>query len=79
MRRFLARESFEARTPPPVTLFEQCHKIVVRPEVPFAFGGTLSEDVDLVLSVGLDTHNFGRLFSGTRLGWWSRASPCRCA
>ncbi len=68
VRRFLARESFEARTPPAVTVFEQCHKVVVRPEVPFAFGGTLSEDVDLVLSVGLDTHNFGMLFAGTQVG-----------
>ncbi len=68
VRRFLARESFEARTPPAVTLFEQCYRVVVRPEVPFAFGGVLSEELDLVVHTGLDHYNFGMLLAGTELG-----------
>jgi hypothetical protein len=44
------------------------HRVVVRSEVPFAFGGVLTEDLDLVLHPGLDGYNFGMLLAGTELG-----------
>ena len=52
----------------PERVFAMHHRVTVRPEVPFAFGGTLSDEVDLVLTPGLETENFGMLFAGTRLG-----------
>ena len=71
-RRFLSLPMFDDDAMhQPVTmgrLFEMRHRIVVRPEVPFAFGGALTDDLDLVLHPGLDRHNFGMLLAGTELG-----------
>jgi hypothetical protein len=44
------------------------HRVEVRPEVPFAVGGTLSEDLELVLTPEMDGHNFGMLLAGTEIG-----------
>jgi hypothetical protein len=52
----------------PPFIYEMGHRVSVRPEVAFAFGGVLSDDVDLVLMPGLDTTNFGLLPAGTVLG-----------
>ncbi len=50
------------------SVFEMRHRTIVRPEVPFAFGGALTDDLDLVLHPGLDGYNFGMLLAGTELG-----------
>ena len=68
LRRFLRIPSFDDSMPGPHRVFEMQHRIVVRPEVKFAFGGVLTEDLDMVLHPGLDTHNFGMLLAGTELG-----------
>lgn len=68
LRRFLAITSLEDGAIGPRRIFEMEHRVVVRPEVPFAFGGVLTEDLDMVLHPGLDHHNFGMLLAGTELG-----------
>ena len=68
LRRFLRLDSVEEDYPGPRRIFEMQHKVVVRPEVPFAFGGVLTEELDLVLHPGLDTYNFGMLLAGTEVG-----------
>jgi hypothetical protein len=52
----------------PEVLFEILHRVTVRQEVSFAFGGALSDDMDLVLHPGMDAANFGMLLAGTELG-----------
>lgn len=54
--------------PGPHALFEVLHRVTVRPEVSVAFGGALSDEVDLVPHPGLDAANFGMLLTGTELG-----------
>ncbi len=72
LRRFLSMAEIggSAFGPPPRPrrVFEMMHRVVVRPEVPFAFGGALTEDLDLVLAIGLDGHNFGMMLAGTEVG-----------
>lgn len=68
VRRFLAMRAPGEPVPGPRRVFEMQHRVTVRPEVPFAFGGTLSEDLDLILLPGLDRHNFGMLLAGSELG-----------
>lgn len=70
LRRFLAAPTFEVdgRVRGPNDLYEVRFTVNVRPEVPFAFGGPLTDDVDLVLRPGLDAHNFGMLLAGTVIG-----------
>ncbi len=72
LRRFLDRRDLGEPTPAPRRVFEMQHRVVVRPEVPFAFGGALSEELDLVLAPGMDGHNFGMVLAGTEIG---RAHP----
>jgi hypothetical protein len=64
--RLLAATDFSSGKPD--RLFEMRGRVVVRPEVPFAFGGQLSDDIELVLHPGLDGANFGMLLAGTELG-----------
>jgi hypothetical protein len=52
----------------PARTYEMLARVEVRPEVAFAFGGALTEDLDLVLEPGLDSSNYGMLFAGTVLG-----------
>jgi hypothetical protein len=71
--RFLAAPSTDdgiadPARPHPRRVYEVRHRVEVRPEVRFAFGAPLSEDLDLVLQPGLDGHNFGMLLAGTELG-----------
>jgi hypothetical protein len=68
--RFLAADLSGLRTSRarPPFIWEMNHRVTVRPEVAFAFGGALSDAVDLVLAPGLDTTNFGLLPAGTVLG-----------
>ncbi|MPZ73490.1 MAG: hypothetical protein GEU74_09700 [Nitriliruptorales bacterium] len=68
LRRFLRLASFEEAGAGPRRVFEMQHRIVVRPEVRFAFGGVLTEDLDLVLHPGMDHYNFGMVLAGTELG-----------
>lgn len=71
VRRFLAMPALDSLSEAQATprrLFEMRHRIEVRPEVPFAFGGQLTDDVEFVLHPGLDGHNFGMLLAGTELG-----------
>jgi hypothetical protein len=71
VRRFLAMDAIDGpadQHSQPRRLFEMRHRIEVRPEVPFAFGGQLTDDVEFVLHPGLDGHNFGMLLAGTELG-----------
>jgi succinylglutamate desuccinylase/aspartoacylase family protein len=67
--RFLAADLSDPDLPAhPKRVFEMRHRITVRPEVSFAFGGLLTEDLDLVLHPGLDVTNFGMLLAGTEVG-----------
>lgn len=66
--RFLASPLDGSGPRSPDRLFEMLSRVTVRSEVPFAFGGVLSDEVDLVLGPGLDTANFGMLLAGTELG-----------
>jgi hypothetical protein len=66
--RFLAADLSASEPARPGRLFELTVRVTVRPEVRFAFGGVLSDEVDLVLRPGLDTANFGMLLAGTELG-----------
>lgn len=68
VRRFLAMDDLDQPTRVPERVFEIEHRVVVRPEVPFAFGGVLNEDVELVLHPGLDGSNFGMILAGTEVG-----------
>ena len=68
LQRFLREPSFDPAVRMPGTTYELRSRITVRSEVPFAFGGVLSDEVELVLSPGLDGHNFGMLLAGTELG-----------
>lgn len=68
LQRFLTMATVEDVDPPQAEIFEMQHRIIVRPEVPFAFGGVLTEDLDLVLHPGMDRHNFGMMLAGTELG-----------
>jgi hypothetical protein len=67
--RFLSADLADPAAPVlPERLFEMRHRVLVRPEVSFVFGGVLTDDLDLVLTPGLDTANFGMLLAGTELG-----------
>ena len=68
LRRFLAMDSLEDIAVGARRVFEMEHRVIVRPEVPFAFGGVLDDELDLVLHPGLDHHNFGMMLAGTELG-----------
>lgn len=68
LRRFLNITSLEDSGSLTAHIYEMTHRVIVRPEVPFAFGGVLTEDLDLVLHPGLDHYNFGMLLAGTELG-----------
>jgi hypothetical protein len=59
---------FEGPLRAPSVMYEMRAKVEVRPEVAFAFGGVLSDELDLVLRPGLDGANFGMLLAGTELG-----------
>jgi hypothetical protein len=69
LRRFLAG-------PPPgdvaptcdLDLLGEMRKVTVRPEVRFAFGGELSEDVDFVVEQDADAYNFRRVPAGHLVG-----------
>jgi hypothetical protein len=52
----------------PERVYEIRARVIVRPEVAFAFGGALGDDLDLVLRPGLDSANFGVLLAGTEIG-----------
>jgi hypothetical protein len=66
--RYLEADDFERGTREPRETYVMRHRVEVRPEVPFAVGGTLSEDLELVLTPELDGHNFGMLLAGTEIG-----------
>lgn len=68
VERFLSADSFEGGAAEPSSVYAMQVQVTVRPEVPFAFGGTLDDDTDLVLRPGLDSHNFGMLLAGSELG-----------
>jgi hypothetical protein len=66
--RFLAAGELDRGERRPVYVYEMRCRVEVRPEVPFAVGGALTEDLDLVIRPGLDGHNFGMLLAGTDFG-----------
>lgn len=68
LERFLAADAPGAAAQRPGQLYEVRATVTVRPEVPFAFGGALTDAVDLVLAPGLDGANFGMLLAGAELG-----------
>jgi hypothetical protein len=49
-------------------LLGELRKVTVLPEVRFRFGGTLEDDLDLVLSADADVHNFVEVPAGHVLG-----------
>ncbi len=66
--RVLSRADFSTDPLVPDRMLEMRVRVEVRPEVPFAVGLALTEDIDFVLRPGLDGHNFGMLLAGTELG-----------
>ncbi len=68
VRRFLDPLDLDDLTAEPARVLEMQHRVTVRPEVPFAFGGALTEELDLVLFPGMDAHNFGMLLAGSEMG-----------
>jgi hypothetical protein len=72
VRRFLAAEGFAVASGRPPTrphcVVTMRHRVVVRPEVSFAFGGLLNDETDLVIVPGLDGCNFGMLLAGQTIG-----------
>lgn len=68
LERFLTEPVGESGRQVPEVTYEMRCRVTVRPEVPFAFGGALNDEVDLVLTPGLDGHNFGMLFASTEIG-----------
>ena len=66
--RFLAAPRFTGRPRVPSRMVDMTVRVEVRPEVPFAVGLALGDEIDFVLRPGLDAHNFGMLFAGTELG-----------
>ncbi|CAN5213845.1 hypothetical protein BH23ACT9_BH23ACT9_11700 [soil metagenome] len=66
IERFLAATGFGGDRP--AQMLEVRHRVEVRHEVVFRFGGELTDDLDLVIPRGLDGANFGRLDAGTVLG-----------
>lgn len=50
-------------------------RITVRPEIAMAVGGPVTDDVDLVLTPGLEAHNFGTLVADTELGRVPEGAP----
>lgn len=65
LRRFLDARHFDGR---PAQMLEVAHRVEVRPEVTFAFADDLPDDLDLVITPGLDDHNFDKMRAGTILG-----------
>ena len=70
--RFLATESFGPpaadNRPRPHRMLELLHRVTVRPEVEFSFGGTVDDGTDFVIVPGLDAYNFGHLPAGSPIG-----------
>jgi hypothetical protein len=66
--RFLAASLDGAQLTTPQQTYEIRYRVTVRPEVAFAFGGRMSDDLDLVLRPGLDGYNFGMILAGTVIG-----------
>jgi hypothetical protein len=61
IHRFLAAEGFAASHADdarPPRIVEMQHRVTVRPEVTFGFGGVVDEETDLVILPGLDGYNF---------------------
>jgi hypothetical protein len=52
----------------PSRVYEMLQRVEVRPEVAFTFGGRLTDELDLVLAIGLDGQNLGMLFAGSEVG-----------
>lgn len=67
LARFLAARP-GAPAPTPQAIYGLEATVHVRREVAFAFGGPLTDELDLVLVPGMDGHNFGSLEEGTVLG-----------
>ena len=67
LERFLTAEDL-TRGPVPKAIYELLVTVHVRREVGFAFGGPLTEDLDFVITPGLDGLNFGHMPAGTVLG-----------
>jgi hypothetical protein len=65
--RYLAA-SFDGPLETPDRVFEMRARVTVRPEVSFAVGGVLTDELDLVLAPGLDGANYGMLLAGTVIG-----------
>lgn len=69
VERFLGADLDDGVAPrQPERVYEVLATVTVRPEVPCAFGGVLTDEVDLVLHPGLDGANFGMLLAGSELG-----------
>ena len=72
IHRFLAAAGFAAADAGgslrPSRIVEMLHRVKVRPEVTFAFGGVIDEETDLVIVPGLDGYNFEVLPAGHTIG-----------
>jgi hypothetical protein len=71
IHRFLAADGFDASGDDddrPRRIVEMQHRVTVRPEVTFAFGGVVDEETDLVIVPGLDGYNFEVLPAGHTIG-----------
>jgi Succinylglutamate desuccinylase / Aspartoacylase family len=72
IHRFLSADGFAASggvgAPRPPRIVEMLHRVLVRPEVTFGFGGVIDEETDLVIVPGLDGYNFEVLPAGHTIG-----------
>jgi succinylglutamate desuccinylase len=66
--RFLGARDLDRGESRPERIYDMSARVEVRPEVSFAVGGVLSDELDLVVRPGLDGHNFGMLLAGSELG-----------
>jgi hypothetical protein len=71
IHRFLAAVGFAGSAGDdirPRRIVEMQHRVTVRPEVTFAFGGVVDEETDLVIVPGLDGYNFEVLPAAHTIG-----------
>ena len=69
LRRYLGEGPLETdRVVRDLDLLGSLHKVTVRPEVRFRFGGDLDDGTDLVLAADADVHNFVEVPAGHVLG-----------
>lgn len=72
IHRFLGADGFDrpadGEAARPGRMVATLHRVTIRPEVNFAFGGVVDEETDLVIVPGLDGYNFEVMPAGHTIG-----------